>query len=111
MRFSKMPIALWACLLIQGLVGNVQCQNSPSELAGSVVKHWAGNSEAAFDAVFPFREVRAAFSEMAEAQFDRLAGLAKVFQPAARRAILCFSGVPWMETSGDATIHAHASHA
>ncbi len=54
--------------------------------------------------MFPFREGRDAFSEMAQAQFDRIGGLAKIVRTGSGRAVLLISGVPVMENSGDATI-------
>lgn len=104
MRLSKIRTAILAGLTITITGGDVRCQSSPSELASTVVKRWAGTSETDFAAVFPFREGRDAFSEMAQAQFDRIGGLAKVIQEGDERAVLLISGVPLMENSGDATI-------
>jgi hypothetical protein len=104
MRLSTMRIALLACPLVAPTVRDAWCQSSPQDLARTVVKRWAGTSQEDFTAVFPFREGRDAFSEMAQAQFDRIGGLAKVVRTGSGRAVLLISGVPVMENSGDATI-------
>jgi hypothetical protein len=99
-----MRIALLSCLLVAPTARDAWCQSSPQDLASTVVKRWAGTSQEDFAAVFPFREGRDAFSEMAQAQFDRIGGLAKVVRTGSARAVLLISGVPVTENSGDSTI-------
>ena len=90
-------------LLLLTSVRRVLCQSSPQQLANEVVRRWSGPSEKEFAAVFPFEDGRETFAAMAQAQFVRRGGLARVLQSDDRTALLLLSGVPETGNSGDAT--------
>jgi len=104
MRLVKLRTALLFCVFTVPIASEAWCQSTPAELATAVVKRWTGTSESDFAAVFSFPEGRETFSEMAQAQFDRIGGLAEVIRTDGGKAILLISGVPLLENSGDATI-------
>jgi hypothetical protein len=92
------------CPIALLVVGHAQAQSSAQELADRVSQQWAGGSEAAFSAVYPFPEGRQIHSSILRAKIQVVKGLSSVIAADERQATLLLSGVPLTGNSGDDTI-------
>jgi hypothetical protein len=99
----KTRLRFWPLLFV---VGYVQAQSSPQELADSILQRWAAGFAAEFAALYPFPDGRELQANLTRQKITRTKGLSYVVSNDPRRAVLLISGAPLTGNSGDDTYYA-----